>query len=344
MRLCSVDDLQDGMILGKSIYQGSSNLLLGAGHRISGEIRDKLRDRGYSHVYVMEEGTDDIIPEDIISDEVRYHANAKLSDTVGNIQNAFQFQKLSCSKAKNLLETGYLKNFKISYGLRRIIDEILREIADTGAQFMNSMMLKSRDSYFYDHAVNTTVHAIIIGHQYKFGSSELKNLALGTFLHDIGKIVIEQLDESGHDKNPEELYREHSTFGYLLLRNDNNISPMVSHIVNQHHEYQDGSGYPIGLKGNSLPPVASDRKQMPGYIFRLAEICCVVNAYDNLVMNPRDNTQLAPHQVIRELIVQAGSKYNEHIVQTLSRIIAIFPVGAFVRIVNIIRIANSIVI
>lgn len=322
------------MILGKSIYQGNNNLLLGAGYRIRGDIRRKLEQRGYTHVYIMEEGTDSVIPEDIISDEVKLHARAKFTDTTERIKQSFQFQKLSVLKAKELLENGYLKDFNITYGMRRVVEDILRDISEVGAQFMNTMMLKSRDTYFFDHALNTSVLAIIVGRQYKFNRPELKSLALGTFLHDIGKIVIEQLEQN--PDNPATLYTEHPTFGYLLLRNDETISPMESQIVNQHHENQDGSGFPIGLRGDNLPPVADSNRVTTGHIFRLAEICSVVNAYDNLVLSERNGSLMTPNQVIKELVLNAGTKFNEHIVQTLSRIVAVYPVGSFVRIVSII--------
>ena len=67
------------MVLGKSIYTVNHQLLLGAGYRINNEIKDKLIERGYNHIYIMEEGTEDIIPEDIISDEVRHQAQYNLA-------------------------------------------------------------------------------------------------------------------------------------------------------------------------------------------------------------------------------------------------------------------------
>ena len=64
-------------------------------------------------------------------------------------------------------------------------------------------------------------------------------------------------------------YKEHPTFGYLLLKNDTSISPMVLQTVYQHHEQQDGKGFPIGLKGDNQPPVKGS-KAKKGMIFRYA--------------------------------------------------------------------------
>ena len=334
MRLISLKDIEIGMVLGKSIYHGNGKLLLGAGYRINHDIIDKLTGRGYSHVYIMEEGTEDVIPEDIISDEVRSHAKLKLSSNIKEIKNIADFKNLSYDKVLDLFESGYLEKIKISFDMRKIVKEILEDISFAGSKFMSTLMIKSRDAYFLDHAINTTVLAILIGSRYRFSRKELAILALGTLLHDIGKIIIEQLKDSNIMKSKTNLYKEHPTFGYLLVKNSPDISPMESQIVNQHHELQDGSGFPIGLKGQNLSPVKTVNRSQKGYIFRFAEICCVANAFDNSVINPFDKTKLTPQEALKKLIVHAESHYNRDIIETLIQIIPAYPVGAYVKIVD----------
>jgi len=335
MRLCPVKDLKEGMVLGKSIYHGSGQLLLGAGFRITFPIKNKLLEKGYSHVYIMEEGTDDVIPEDIISEEVRLQAQIKITDSVQTIEQSFKFRDLTHSKIVESLENGTLKDLNITYGIRKLIEEIIAEIAEVGAKFLNTLMIKSKNTYFVDHAINTTVLAIILGKRYRYSKKELTTLALGCFLHDIGKIIIEQMDPK-EETEEKYLYKEHPTFGYLLLKNDQYVSPMEAQIVNQHHENQDGSGFPIGLKGQNLPPVKSVQRETKGTIYRLAEICSVANAYDNLVLNPMNGKKLTPQDVLKKMLEGAGTIYNKDIVHTLSQVVAVFPVGSYVRIVSIV--------
>ena len=323
------------MVLGKSIYQGTSQLLLGVGFRITSPIKNKLLQKGYSHVYIMAEGTEDIIPEDIISEEIRLQAQEELTDKVKQIEDSFKFKDMSRGKVVELLKSGYLKDIDISYSLRKLVEDILNDISEIGAKFLNTIMIKSKDNYFIDHSINTTVMAIIIGKNYNYSKTELTTLALGTFLHDIGKIIVEQMEKSDEYGNGNDLYQEHPTFGYLILKNDNYISPMETQIVNQHHENQDGSGFPIGLRGQNLPPVSSRTRETKGYIYRLAEVCSVVDAYDNFVLNPMGKEQLAPQEVIKKMIEGAGTKYNRDIINTLSKVIAVYPVGTSVKIVNI---------
>ena len=69
MRLILIKETKEGMVLGKSIYDEKSRLLLGAGYRLKSTIIRKLVAQGYNYIYVMEKVTETVIPEDIISDE-----------------------------------------------------------------------------------------------------------------------------------------------------------------------------------------------------------------------------------------------------------------------------------
>ncbi len=335
MRLCAVESLEDGAILGKSLYEINGKLMLGAGYRITADMKKMLRSRAYTHLYIMEEGTEDIIPEDVISDEVRILAISKLTGTMCEIEKRNKFRELSSVKSSELIRKGYLRDIDASFAFRSVVDEILKDISAAGADFMNMVMIKTEDSYFMDHALNTTVLAILVGKRYKFSREELKALALGTFLHDIGKVILAQMQGSGTTNKIGEFYREHPTFGYLLLANSASpLLPMELQIVNQHHEYQNGSGFPIGLSGKNLAPIQMDDRVTKGSIYRLAEICAVVNAFDNLVFNPLSTERLDPGQALKRIMKKAGTLYNKNVVQTLLKVVPGFPVGAMVRIQN----------
>jgi HD-GYP domain-containing protein (c-di-GMP phosphodiesterase class II) len=334
MRLCPLSEIEDGMVLGKSIYMMSGRLLLGAGFRINEEIRNKLAGMGYSHIYITEEGTEEVIPEDVISDELRHQAQVKLVDRVEEIRRLTRFREMTVEKAAELIENGYLRKVNLSYEMRQVVNDILKEISTAGVKFQNTILFKAKDTYFFDHAVNTTILSILVGNRFQFTRRELVHLALGSFLHDIGKVIVDQIDNDPLQTG-RSLYREHPTFGYLLLKNSPDVSPMEVQTVNQHHEYQDGSGFPIGLYGENLPPVKSISRRR-GTIFRFAEICCVTSSYDNLVMNPFGEDRKTPEDALRRLIVDAGRLYNKTIVSALHDIIPIFPVGSTVQIEDII--------
>ena len=335
MRLCAVPEAE-GLIVGKSLYHANGKLLLGAGYRITSSMQARLKERNISHVYVMEDGTDDVIPEDVISDEIRMQSRTVLAGKVSELKRQNVFRNVSRNRAIELLNDGYMKHVNITVDLKVIVEEILKDISAMGNKFLNSVSIKADDTYFLDHAINVTVLSTLIGKKYRFTKPELISLALGSFLHDIGKVVIEQM-QGDHTRNPaNDLYREHPTFGYLLVRNNSDITPIVSQVINQHHEYQDGSGFPIGLSGENSPPVKPTGHDSKGRIYRLAEICCVANTFDNLSFVSHDGTITAPGDAIRQIILDSGTIYNRDIVQTLLQVVPIYPVGSTIKVVDIV--------
>ena len=334
MRMCSIQDLKIGDVLGKSIFLENNRLLLGAGYRITDSVRDKLLEKGYTHVYIREEGAEEVIPEDVISDEVRLETQRRLDDKVTRLKKSAQFEEMSYAKVLETLESGKLKDVDITYDMRKIVKEMLQDILSSDVKFMSSVMPKSKDNYFLDHAINVSALSILIGKKYRFTRPELLDLGMGAFLHDIGKVIIDSLEEKKNDETTD-YYKEHSTFGYLLLSNDKNMSSLVLQVVNQHHEQQDGKGFPIGLTGTNQTPVKA-ATQRKGSIFRFAEICAVADVYDKLLLSEEDGKNLQPSDVLKRILADAGTKYNKHIVETLIEIIPAYPVGSFVRITNIV--------
>ena len=83
----------------------------------------------------------------------------------------------------------------------------------------------------------------------------LKNLAVGSLLHDIGKqlVPIDIINKNGRLTDAEmDVVREHPNYGYKILSKDINTYSATREIVHQHHENWDGSGYPRGLKENEI--------------------------------------------------------------------------------------------
>ncbi len=98
MRMIPVKDLEIGHVIGKSIYGLNNKLMLGTGYRITADIKQKLLERGYAYVYIKEEGTDGVTPQDIISDEVRLLAVSKFSDKAQEVKQKLKFRNISITK------------------------------------------------------------------------------------------------------------------------------------------------------------------------------------------------------------------------------------------------------
>lgn len=118
--------------------------------------------------------------------------------------------------------------------------------------------LEARDSYTAGHQQRTKEIAEAIGTQMGFDSQQVQGLSLAASIHDIGKINIDLsiLCKPGKLNNEEWLQiKQHVLTGHEIIR-DIPFPWPIAEIVLQHHEREDGSGYPYGLKGEQILPEA----------------------------------------------------------------------------------------
>jgi putative nucleotidyltransferase with HDIG domain len=113
-----------------------------------------------------------------------------------------------------------------------------------------------RDPYTAGHETRVADIAYAIGAEMGWPVSQLEGLRMAAMVHDIGKISIpaEILSKPGRLTAEEyTLVKKHPETGYAILR-DIPFSWPIADIVRQHHEKINGSGYPLGLKGNEILP------------------------------------------------------------------------------------------
>jgi len=115
--------------------------------------------------------------------------------------------------------------------------------------------LDLKDSETEGHSKRVTAYTIALARAIGIAPAEVKVIARGAFLHDIGKMAIpdEILRKPGKLSTEEqEIMREHCTRGYHILRKIPFLAG-AAEIVFSHQEHYDGSGYPNGLRGSETP-------------------------------------------------------------------------------------------
>jgi HD-GYP domain-containing protein (c-di-GMP phosphodiesterase class II) len=129
--------------------------------------------------------------------------------------------------------------------------------------------ITSHDFNTYTHSVNVGVLSVLFAKALIKGTDahNLHELGAGLFLHDIGKVRVDQsiLNKQGRlTEDGRHIIREHPRHGYDILSETNQLTEECKIIVMQHHEKANGSGYPHGLKGDNI--------HLYGRICRLADV------------------------------------------------------------------------
>ena len=166
-------------------------------------------------------------------------------------------------------------------GVANVVDVILSDDA-TNRYLLN---LNSYDYTTYIHSVNVGVLALSLAKSLfkKEDKHDMHELGSGFFLHDLGKIRIDETIINKPGKLTKEemvIIQGHPAMGYQLLHETKQISEESRLIILEHHERQDGTGYPWKLRGEEI------------HIY--GRICSVADVFDALVSKRPYKPQIKP--------------------------------------------------
>lgn len=341
MRECAVSQLRSGMVLGQALYAYNGvrrTLLLGRGAEISAPIVSRLENIGYSYVYIEEEGTEEVLPQDILSEESRANALSEIAEFIGELVKTFEEMVRDASGPVDFMKAINLSfNLPRTSGIKDSIRNIIEDLFIIGSvEKYETNAVIPRTNAIHRHALNVAVLSMLIGYQYEYTDPELQELGLGALLHDIGKLtMLDFYDKKDWELSPEEKIemRKHPELGEHILSNSRTITEIVRQIIIQHHERQDGQGYPNGLKGSNQLPLRSNFTEL-NHIFRFAEIVAVANVFDNLVSGHSTPNRMTPSQALATIKQQAGTVLNRKIVETLESSVNLYPIGSNMKITS----------
>jgi PAS domain S-box-containing protein len=139
-------------------------------------------------------------------------------------------------------------------------EETQKQLTEALAAAVAAMVtaMEMRDPYTAGHESRVAEIAVAIGKEMGWPEDRLEGLRIAAIVHDIGKISIPAEILTKLDRlTPEEwaLIKEHPDSSYAILK-DIPFTWPIAEIVRQHHEKLDGSGYPLGLKGDAILPEA----------------------------------------------------------------------------------------
>ena len=314
LRLVPLSHVKEDYILGKTIYDGQGRVLLMKGVFLRSSLVQKLKELGYSSVYIND-GLSIGEIEDIIKPQIRQKAVSTLSKVISDMAKLSE-EKPDESTAKILKE----KTYKNVDNLRDISSEIVNELMVRKDVMVNLVDIKSSDNFTYAHSVNVAVLSLVLGISLSLNRYELYDLALGALLHDIGIIFVpKEIARRRKSLNDEELtkYKLHTSKGYEHLGKIKSVKPVVKVIVLQHHEQVDGKGYPLGFGGSKIN--------------KLVKIVSIADSYDILTSSVDNEVPVPPHEALEYMMGDGGQKFDFDMVSEFIKKIVPYPVGTMVR-------------
>ena len=193
--------------------------------------------------------------------------------------------------------------------VRRAEAEQRRHVEEMATIHMNTIeslaiAIDAKDQTTHGHVRRTQIYATQMGKLFKVSPMELQALHAGALLHDIGKLAVPEYILNKPGKLTEAEFAKmkiHPTVGGDILKRVNFPYP-VEDIVRFHHEKWDGSGYPTGLKAESIPLVA--------------RIISVVDFYDATRCDRPYRKGMKREDSLNLLRGMVGSSFDPRVVET----------------------------
>ncbi|TJY43102.1 HD-GYP domain-containing protein [Cohnella pontilimi] len=306
MKKMHMRSVKPGDILSRPIWTANGSFLLGVGMKLNERYIEKLLRLGTEYVYVDDQLTSDIIPEDSIQDETRKMAVQTVYKTMAELKAAPLIQRRVS-----------LPNLGKEY--RQIIGDILLDLTRNKALMFNLTSINVKDEYLFQHAVNVAVLAGIVGIAKGYNRTQLTELGIGALLYDIGMTGLpDEFWQNPSRLTPEQmiLMQKHTEEGFEILRKQPDIPLLSAHCALQHHERFDGSGYPRGLKGKE--------------IHEYAQIVAIADVY-NALTSPRTYRKAYSASEAVEFLFASGNQWFDiDLIKVFCNHIAIYPVAATV--------------
>lgn len=199
------------------------------------------------------------------------------------------------------------------------ISEVVESISRNPEAIQLVSSIKKLDSESYQHAIDAALMMVAFGRELCLSKQDLVEVGLGGLLHDVGEIkppentqMIKRIKNITKFK----IYKSHVEEGLKIIAG-NNHSRIVTQIIENHHEYYDGSGYPKG--------------RVKGQLGYHANMMVIVDSYLSLTTGRCCDVPLAPSRALSVMYHQKGKKFHPGMLDTFIQLIGLYPVGSKVR-------------
>lgn len=299
MRKIALKNVKGDEILAQDIMTEYDTLLMSAGVVLKKEYIHRLVDLGITYIYVEDDYSKGIEKKDITEIRIKELCQKEVQKTL---------DKFTCSGSSEL------------EAIREVAQEIIYDLLEDEKIMYNVSGVRQKAERVYAHSVNVAALSVFIALRMKISREDVKEIAVGALLHDIGYTRIkeelkEKLYEDFSEQEKKEL-RMHVVYGYMAVEREEWLSDIARDIIYHHHEHVDGSGYPGQIKGDQI--------QMG------SKIVAVCDAFDRMVYGIYEQ-KMKVHEVMEFIIANSGRWYDGEVTKIFNQVVAAYPNGTIVE-------------
>lgn len=299
MKRLSITQLVPGMIVAEDVYDLEHELLLPKGTVLTDKLITKLDLYGILTIFAEEVLPTLDPPKEPYETESSYYERIKSSPEFQLFKEEFESEvELFRENINQVVQ----KNTTLD--VETLLHNTLSIVANHSGSISLLDMLQNMREYddsTYTHSLNVALICNILAGWLKLPTEQVELATACGLFHDIGKMMIPYSIIAKPGKLSEEEFatvKKHPSLGFQLLQAQN-VDEHVKNAALMHHERNDGSGYPLKLKGNQIDPYA--------------RMVAIADVYDAMTAARCYRGPLCPFRVIEMFESEGFQKYDASI-------------------------------
>ncbi|MEN8906608.1 MAG: HD domain-containing phosphohydrolase [Clostridiales bacterium] len=287
--------LETGMKLAENILDSKGNIIIYENTVLTSYIIDLFKSNKIDNVCIYSEKKLNIdrkeIFEDFYKNGIRF---------LKNIFNIVITEKIIDTKKVDKLT---LNVFDFIDCKELIINKINKEI--------------SIENYIYFHTLNVSLLSMLIAKWLNKNDTCIKDIIKASLLHDLGMIRVPKYIQNKENRLFDNEFKEimkHPVYGFRLIKENTNYSNDIMSAVLMHHEKEDGTGYPVGLKSEKI------------HIY--AKIIIISDVYNAMVSKRSYRTKHSPFKVLNLFKNESIGVYDHKTIGVFLNNISSYYIGS----------------
>lgn len=312
-----VSSLKEGMKVDERIVDRLGRTLVAKGAVLDDYIIQSLERLGVSGLYLQIEESDEDIK---LSKKAQEVVNEQKVEDRSKVKLTESIKKRVSVGMQYLYNNSASKDF--TKATNYIAEDLMNAVLQNDSIAIDVQELKVCDEYTFKHSVDVATMAMVIAKTMGMPKNCIYEIGIAGLLHDIGKSRIpnEVLNKPGKLTDEEfMMMKNHTLYGYDILKDKMEISEAVRLGVLQHHEKLNGKGYPSGLDEMYISPYA--------------KILSVVDIYDALVTE-RPYKEAYSQRSAVELLMSMTSELDINVMKAFMNTVILYPVDSIVKLSN----------
>lgn len=334
------ETVQTDMTFNTNLMLDKSFMILPAKVPVSETLLKALKEWGFTEGFNDEEETPAVKETAVSSQEPpedESESKASLQQALQNDKNtkytSTEHSRMNSVQAVYNEYLNYINSVYTYYATHRKIN--MTELADTVKELCVYIRENKRyilrvtpsaearsKNFIVIHSMRSTVLAITIGLELHLPFSKLIELGMACILHEIGMLRIPpQLYMTDRQLSPAEKSQlaSHTVYGFNILK-ELKFPLSIQLGVLEHHEKENGFGYPRHLSGSKISPYA-----------KIISVACSFEA----ISAPREyKTEKSTFEAMVEMLKNQNQQYDPTVIKALLFSLSLYPIGAFVQLQN----------